>query len=207
MIFENLRDACPKMETHDPNVYSTILGGVSRGFWTPFLDLGARSAIFWHLKTGIFGKVSILFLTTSLTAKANNWSIRERHLAKWLVLCGFSPKFSCSCCFKWYQWSLEADTLLTSKAPVPSIFRLLHFQKTLYGVFLKSQDCESPSDQYVVVMHSFFLQVFGANSFSRLVRGAKILIPCLWRKAEAEAKLYAFTNLAFLLRLENLIHS
>ena len=40
------------METHDPNVYLTILGGVSRGFLTPFLDLGARSAIFWHLKMG-----------------------------------------------------------------------------------------------------------------------------------------------------------
>ena len=38
------------METHDPNVYPTILGGVSRGFWTPFLDRGAQSAIFWHVK-------------------------------------------------------------------------------------------------------------------------------------------------------------
>ena len=27
-----------KMEMHDPNVYPTILGGVSRGFWSPFLD-------------------------------------------------------------------------------------------------------------------------------------------------------------------------
>ena len=43
------------METHDPNVYSTILWGVLRGFWSPFLDLGALSAIFWHLKTGTFG--------------------------------------------------------------------------------------------------------------------------------------------------------
>ena len=39
------------METHEPNVYPTILGGVSRGFWSPFLDLGIQSAIFWHLKT------------------------------------------------------------------------------------------------------------------------------------------------------------
>ena len=54
-IFENLLDTRPKMETHDPNVYPTILGGVSRGFWTPFLDWGARSAISWHLKTGTFG--------------------------------------------------------------------------------------------------------------------------------------------------------
>ena len=44
------------METHEPNVYPTILGGVSRGFWTTFLEWGARSAIFWHLKTGTFGK-------------------------------------------------------------------------------------------------------------------------------------------------------
>ena len=43
------------METLDPNVYPTILGGVSRGFWTPFLDRGAQSAIFWHVKTGTFG--------------------------------------------------------------------------------------------------------------------------------------------------------
>ena len=56
MIFKNWLDTRPKMETHDPNVYLTILGGVSRGFWTPFLDPGAQSAIFWRLKTGTFGK-------------------------------------------------------------------------------------------------------------------------------------------------------
>ena len=55
-IFKNWPDTRPKMETHDPNVYSTILGGVLRGFWTPFLDLGAQSAIFWHLKMGTFAK-------------------------------------------------------------------------------------------------------------------------------------------------------
>ena len=44
-----------KMEMHYPNVYPTILGGVSRGFWSPFEDSGARSAIFLHLKTGTFG--------------------------------------------------------------------------------------------------------------------------------------------------------
>jgi len=43
------------METQDPNVYPTILGGVSRGFWTPFLDGGAQTAIFWQVKTGTFG--------------------------------------------------------------------------------------------------------------------------------------------------------
>ena len=55
-VFKNWPDTRPKMETHDPNVYSTILVGVSRGLWTPFLDLGARSAIFWHLKMGTFAK-------------------------------------------------------------------------------------------------------------------------------------------------------
>ena len=56
MIFKNWLDTRPKMETHDPNVYPTILGGVSRGFWTPFLNRGAQSAIFWHLKKGNFAK-------------------------------------------------------------------------------------------------------------------------------------------------------
>ena len=40
-IFKNWLDTRPKMETHEPRVYPTILGGVSRGFWSPFEDLGA----------------------------------------------------------------------------------------------------------------------------------------------------------------------
>ena len=56
VIFKNWLDTRPKMETHEPRVYPTILGGVSRGFWSPFLDLDAQSAICWHLKTGTFGK-------------------------------------------------------------------------------------------------------------------------------------------------------
>ena len=55
-IFKIWLDTRPKMEMHDPNVYPTILGGVLRGFWSPFLDFGARSAIFWHLEMGTFGK-------------------------------------------------------------------------------------------------------------------------------------------------------
>ena len=54
MIFKNWLDTCPKMEMHEPIVYSTLLGGVSRGFWSLFLDWDAQSAIFWHLKTGNF---------------------------------------------------------------------------------------------------------------------------------------------------------
>ena len=53
-IFKNWLRTRPKMETNEPNVYPTILGGVSRDFWGPFLDLGALSAIFWHLKIGTF---------------------------------------------------------------------------------------------------------------------------------------------------------
>ena len=55
-IFKNWLDTHLKMETHDPNVYPTILGGVSQGFWSPFLDWGAGSATFLHLKTGTFVK-------------------------------------------------------------------------------------------------------------------------------------------------------
>ena len=55
-IFKIWLDTRPKMEIHDPNVYPTILGGVSLGFWGLLEALGARSAIFWHLKTGTFGK-------------------------------------------------------------------------------------------------------------------------------------------------------
>ena len=55
-IFKNWLDTRPKMETHEPNVYPTILGGVLQGFWSPFEDLGAQSAIFWHLKTSAFAK-------------------------------------------------------------------------------------------------------------------------------------------------------
>ena len=39
-------------------LYATILGGVSRCFWSLFLDLGAQNAIFLHLKTGTFGTYS-----------------------------------------------------------------------------------------------------------------------------------------------------
>ena len=58
MIFKNWLDTPPKMETHDPAVYPTILGGVSRGFWSPFEDSDAQSAKKWHLKTGTFGYTS-----------------------------------------------------------------------------------------------------------------------------------------------------
>ena len=66
-IFKNWLGTRPKMETNEPNVYPTILGGVSRGFWSPFIDLGARSATFWHLKRGTFAKSDRLCsLTTAV---------------------------------------------------------------------------------------------------------------------------------------------
>ena len=40
-IFENWLGTRPKMEMNEPNVYPTTLGGVSRGFWSAFEDLGA----------------------------------------------------------------------------------------------------------------------------------------------------------------------
>ena len=50
--FKNWLDTRPKMQTHEPNVYPTILGGVSPGFWSPLLDLGAQGAIFLALENG-----------------------------------------------------------------------------------------------------------------------------------------------------------
>ena len=52
--FKNWLDTRPKMETHEPNVYPTILGGVSRGFWSPFEDLDTfgKSARFQVPKNG-----------------------------------------------------------------------------------------------------------------------------------------------------------
>ena len=58
------------METPDPKVYPTILGGVLRGFWSPLLDLGAGSAIFWHLKTGTFGKIARFQVPKNVTSDA-----------------------------------------------------------------------------------------------------------------------------------------
>ena len=55
-IFKNWLDTRLKMEMREPNLYSTILGDVSRGFWSLFLDWGARKANFLHLKTGTLGK-------------------------------------------------------------------------------------------------------------------------------------------------------
>ena len=83
MIFKNWLDTRPKMETHDPNVYPTILGGVSRGFWTPFLDRGARSAIFWHMQC--FHKRNLAMRTSK--SKALQWE-RKDLLSRMRPKCG-----------------------------------------------------------------------------------------------------------------------
>ena len=57
-IFQNWLVTRPKMETHEPTTYTTILGGVSQGFWCPFLDLGAQSPIF-SLEKGHFPEKNI----------------------------------------------------------------------------------------------------------------------------------------------------
>ena len=73
-IFKNWLGTRLKMETNEPNVHPTILGGVSRGFCSPFEDLGARSAIFWHLKMGTFAKSARFLVNTQL----KSWSKKGR---------------------------------------------------------------------------------------------------------------------------------
>ena len=41
----------------EPNVYPTILGGVSRGFWSPFEDSDAQSAKM--ASSGIYGSINL----------------------------------------------------------------------------------------------------------------------------------------------------
>ena len=61
------------METHEPNVYPTIFGGVSRGFWSPVLDLGAQSAKKWH-----FERPNLKTESKNLTKHPPKWL--DRHL-------------------------------------------------------------------------------------------------------------------------------
>ena len=88
MLFQNWLDSRLKLKTLDPNVYPTIWGGVSRGFWSPFLDLGARSAIFWHLKMGTLAKSARFQVSKNGTSKERP-NLRKdsknlaKHLPKW----------------------------------------------------------------------------------------------------------------------------
>ena len=86
-IFKIWLDTRPKMEMHDPNVYPTILGGVSQGFWGLLEALGARSAIFWHLKTGTFGK------SARFQVPKNGTSGAEQKKRRPLFVANYPPKW------------------------------------------------------------------------------------------------------------------
>ena len=75
------------METNEPNVYPTILGGVLRGFWSPFEDLAAGSAIFWHSKTGTFGK------SARFQVPKNGTSGAETKKRRPLFVANYPPKW------------------------------------------------------------------------------------------------------------------
>ena len=100
MIFKNWLDTPPKMETHDPTVYPTILGGVSQGFWSPFLDWGARSAIFvlravsgpfhplYETKISnrplsvVYGSITLKFFLGALGISPHQWFNRGNKIQK-----------------------------------------------------------------------------------------------------------------------------
>ena len=82
-IFKIWLDTRPKMEMHDPNVYPTILGGVSQGFWGLLEALGARSAIFWHLKTGTFAKSARLQVPKNGPEPRTDPKNPAKHPPKW----------------------------------------------------------------------------------------------------------------------------
>ena len=86
-IFKIWLDTRPKMEMHDPNVYPTILGGVSQGFWGLLEALGARSAIFWHLKTGTFAK------SARFQVPKNGTSGAETKKRRPLFVANYPPKW------------------------------------------------------------------------------------------------------------------
>ena len=56
-IFKNWLDTRPKMEMHEPGLYPTILGFFAR-FLESVRRFGHSKCLFWHLKTGTFGKVT-----------------------------------------------------------------------------------------------------------------------------------------------------
>ena len=80
------------METHEPNVYFTISGGVSQFFWCPFLDLSARSPIFCPLKKGIiFWNIVNIIINCKFVMLSTTLSWWDKRL--W--------------CFFWMQFALK----------------------------------------------------------------------------------------------------
>ena len=112
-IFKNWLDTRPKIETHEPNVYPTTLGGVSRGFLSPFLDLGARSAIFWTLKHALLATLfHCWYLHTQ--AGAGRWE------AKWQIkhtLVVSKTHCTAHCCHwcHFSHWSAEHSSVVKAQ--------------------------------------------------------------------------------------------
>ena len=94
LIFRNWLDTCHKKETHEPKLYFTILGGVSRDFWTPFLDLGARSAIsepfhpLYEAKISnrcqsvVYGSITLKFFSGALGTSPHQWFNRRNEIQR-----------------------------------------------------------------------------------------------------------------------------
>ena len=68
-IFKNWLDTRPKMETHEPNVYPTILGGVSRTRFLEFLLRFGRSK--YHFLTGTSWDTLVCNQDSDLLADSN----------------------------------------------------------------------------------------------------------------------------------------
>ena len=98
LIFKNWLDTCHKNETHEPKLYPTILGGVSPGFWTPFLDLGALSAVFWHMKTGNFAKSARFQVPNCANYSHSSSQVPSKKASRKKKT---SPPNCCQYCHKW----------------------------------------------------------------------------------------------------------
>ena len=133
MIIKNWLETCPKMETHDPTVYPTILGGVSRGFRSPFLSVvyGSITLKFfrglWELVRTSGSTKETKFKKSVFLGHSSVWSIRTSISQQPLLLqgevlhfhslmdcasthqqCIFEAFWSCANCLpastSWMQW-------------------------------------------------------------------------------------------------------
>ena len=104
----------PKMKKPEPNVYPTILGGFSRGFWSPFLYWGTQSAICCHLKTGTFGKSTRFQVPKSGTSGAETKKTRP------LFNANIPPKWCRTLlffAFSTFEWVLSQSKNLSFFGP------------------------------------------------------------------------------------------
>ena len=68
------------METHEPNVYPTILGGALQGFRSPFLDWGAR--ISNRSLSVVNGSITLKFFGGALGTSPHQWFNRVNEIPK-----------------------------------------------------------------------------------------------------------------------------